>query len=100
MELLTKEIEQKLPKLYSQDGNPDARVYVKFFSPLHRWTWYATEYDAESKMFFGWVDLGCPELGYFSLEELQSYIGPLGLGIERDILFSPRPLSEIKVMYD
>lgn len=89
MELLTKEIEQMLPQLLSQDGNPDARVYVKFFSPLHRWTWYATEYDPEQRLFFGYVESGIDpsydELGYFSLDELQEIKLPFGLGIERDI---------------
>ena len=89
MKLLTKEIEQKLPQLLSQDGNPDARVYVKFFSPLHRWTWYATEYDPEQRLFFGYVESGIDssfdELAYFSLDELQEVKLPFGLGIERDI---------------
>ena len=100
--LFPEHVEKTLPPLYSNENKTpkDTMVQVKFFNAGGMGTWYATEYDAESKMFFGWVDLGCPELGYFSLEELQSYIGPLGLGIERDILFSPRPLSEIKVMYD
>jgi hypothetical protein len=40
--------------------------------------------------------LGFPELGSFSLEELQGYKGPLGLGIERDIHFQPKPLSQCK----
>ena len=89
MKLLTKEIVQKLPQLLSQDGNPDARVYVKFFSPLHRWTWYATEYDPEQRLFFGYVESGIypsfDELAYFSLDELQEVKLPFGLGIERDI---------------
>ena len=89
MKLLTKEIEQKLPQLLSQDGNPDARVYVKFFSPLHRWTWYATEYDPEQRLFFGYVESGIDanfdELCYFSLDELKAIKLPFGLSIERDI---------------
>ena len=30
------------------------------------------------------------------LEELQSYVGPLGIGIEREIHFTPKPLSQCK----
>ena len=89
MKLLTKEIEKKLPKLNSQDGNPDARVYVKFFSPLHRWTWFATEYDPDHRLFYGYVwsgiDPSFDEACYFSLDELQAVRLPFGLGIERDI---------------
>ncbi|MGK0469107.1 DUF2958 domain-containing protein, partial [Clostridium sp.] len=36
------------------------------------------------------------ELGYFSLEELESVHGPLGLAIERDMSFKPTSFSTIK----
>jgi hypothetical protein len=36
----------------------------------------------------GLADLGYPELGSFSLEELASILLPFGIGIERDILFT------------
>jgi hypothetical protein len=41
-------------------------------------------------MMFGWCDLGmgCPELGYVSLSELEeAKFPPFGLGVERDIYF-------------
>jgi hypothetical protein len=43
----------------------------------------------EPDILFGLCDLGmgCPELGYVSLNELQSVNGRLGLGIERDLYF-------------
>lgn len=47
-------------------------------------------------MFFGLVDGDCAELGYFSLSELQSIRGPAGLGIEWDMYWDPRPLSEVQ----
>ena len=97
MKLLTKAIESKLPALYSQDGKGDAAiVQVKFFNPMGQGTWLATEYDPESRMFFGWAEIcpGCGELGYFSLDELESIALPWGLGIERDMHFTPKPLSE------
>lgn len=37
---------------------------------------------------FGLADFGYPELGSFSLEEMQSVRLPFGMGIERDILFA------------
>ncbi len=86
MKLMTKEIEHKIPALYSQESKGDAaRVYVKFFTPWSNWTWYATEYDPEGGLFFGLVDGHEQELGYFSLEELESVAGPVGLKIERDM---------------
>ena len=61
---------------------------VKFFNPLGTGVWLATELDADGDILFGLADLGEPELGYFSLEEMTSVRLPFGLGIERDILFS------------
>ena len=95
MKLLTEEIRKKLPKLYEQDGKGgDAIVYLKMFCPDSDWTFFATEYDGED-MFFGLVDGHEKELGYFSLKELQSVKGPLGLAIERDLYWKPKTLKEI-----
>ena len=44
-------------------------------------------------MFFGLVCGMERELGYFSLAELQSVRGPLGLRVERDLYFTPTPMS-------
>jgi hypothetical protein len=95
MKLLTKEIESVIPKIYSQDGKGDeAIVHVKFFTPDSNWTWYATEYDPQNRMFFGFVIGFEKEWGYFSLDELEKSTGPLGLPIERDLHFTPKPLRE------
>lgn len=95
MKLLTQEILHKLPPLYSQDSlGGRAIAYVKFFTPDSSWTWYATEFDGEDT-FFGLVDGHCKELGYFSLSELKSVRGPLGLPIERDKFWQPKMLEEI-----
>jgi hypothetical protein len=61
---------------------------VKFFNPLGEGVWLATELDADGDTLFGLADLGYPELGCFSLEELTSLRLPFGMGIERDILFT------------
>ena len=96
MKLLTKELEAKLPPLYSQDGKgDDALALVKFFTPDSSWTWYATEYDPVERVFFGLVDGLEKELGYFRLDELESIKGPLGLSIERDIYFEPTRIKEL-----
>lgn len=96
MKLLTKELEAKLPPLYSQDGKGyEAIALAKFFTPDSNWTWYVTEYDPLERIFFGLVDGFEMELGYFSLDELQSIKGSLGLSIERDIYFSPTKLSTL-----
>ena len=95
MNLLTKEIRKKLPALYAQDGKGgEAIVHVKFFTPDSSWTFYATEFDGEDR-FFGLVVGMEKELGYFSLSEMQSVRGPLGLPIERDLYWQPKTLKEI-----
>jgi len=77
------------------DPAPDLVPVVRFFNPVGAATWLATELD-EDGILFGIADLGfgCPELGSFALEELESIRLPFGLGIERDILFEGKfPLS-------
>ncbi len=74
---------------------PDPVPVVRFFNSVGSATWLATEIDYDN-ILFGLADLGfgCPELGSFSLDELESVELPLGLKIERDIAFEGRfPLS-------
>jgi len=94
MKLLTEEIRKKIPPLFSQEKIKDPMVYVKFFTPWTNWTWYATEFDGKDE-FFGWVVGLEKELGYFSLSELESVRGPGGIGVERDMYFKPKPLSQV-----
>lgn len=61
---------------------------VKFFNPLGAGVWLATELDENGDIMFGLADLGSPELGSWSLEELSSVRLPFGMGIERDLLFT------------
>ena len=95
MKLLTQEIRKKLPPLGSQAENLDPIIQVKFFCPWSHWTWFAYEFDGED-VFFGYVKGDFDEYGTFSLSELESVKGPLGLGIERDIYFIAKPLSQCK----
>ncbi|GAH87664.1 unnamed protein product [marine sediment metagenome] len=76
---------KQFPKLNETDGTPleEKKVIAKFFTPDGSWTWYAVEFDGED-LFFGLVDGFEKEWGYFSLKELQSIRGKLGLPIERD----------------
>jgi hypothetical protein len=102
--LLTEELRNKLPPLDSQDGlGGKAIAYVKFFTPDSNWTWWATEGspikdDDGNEIdfhFFGLVEGFERELGYFSLSELESAKGPMGLPIERDLHWQPKMLEEI-----
>jgi len=93
MKLLTKQLREALPPLYSNENETDPKAIAKFFTPDSNWTWYATEFDGEDT-FFGLVDGHEKELGYFSLKELESVRGAFGLPVERDQWFNPTPLSE------
>jgi hypothetical protein len=99
MKLLTKAIEAKLAKapLYSTEKQDFAPVLVKFFTPDSSWTWYVLEAgrDGDDWRFFGLVDGHEKELGYFTLSELQSAKGPLGLRIERDLYFDGMQVNKL-----
>jgi hypothetical protein len=95
MKLLTKANREALPPLYANEENPDPTVVVKFFDPYGSWTWFATEFDGEDT-FFGFVVGTCPELGYFSLSELASLQFAGAPRIERDMGWTPKPLSKAK----
>ena len=103
MKILTQEVKDNLPALYSQDGkDPDqVKIAVKFFDPTGSWTWYATEGDKtgevikegafageEDYRFFGYVKGFDGELGNFTLGELSVAKGLVkglqALPIERD----------------
>ena len=96
MTLLTQELRQKFPPLYANENKDPDKVPVicKFFNPCGQGTWWATEFDGEDT-FFGLASIFEPELGYFSLKELQG-IRLFGgaLGIERDLHLGEITLAE------
>src|SRR5688572_5646916 len=112
--LLDAESRSRLPALYSNEKlGLDALAQVKFFTPDGGWTWYASEgspvdedgyYDTDKPkvdfIFFGLVSGIEIELGYFSLAELESVRGSLGLPIERDLHFEPKTLRELKALHE
>ncbi len=93
MILLTEDLRARLLANGRRRGLDHVPV-VKFFNPLGVGTWLATELDEDGDTLFGLADLGEPELGTFSLAEMAAVELPLGMGIERDILFEAMfPLS-------
>ena len=98
MKLMTKELEDRFAKVGSQDDVADPLIVAKFFNPCGAGTWYATEYDPATRLFFGYVSIfgdHNDEWGSFSLEELEAFRGPLGIGIERDRYFGEKGASEV-----
>ena len=98
MKLLTAELEKRFAVVGSQEDIENPVIVAKFFDPMGPGTWYATEYDPQTKTFFGYVSIfgdWNDEWGYFSLKELESYCGPFGLGIERDLYWTEKKSSEV-----
>lgn len=98
MELMTKEISEKLPKLYSTQSIPseEKTIIVKYFSPYNGWTWYGCEYDPEYKIFFGYIEGHFGEWGEFSLKEFEEVNRLKGFPfIERDLYFKPKKVKEL-----
>lgn len=87
MILLTDELHAQL-LANGRQRDVDHVPVVKFFNLFGAGVWLATELDEDGDILFGLADLGYPELGSFSLEELSSLRLPFGMGIERDILFT------------
>jgi hypothetical protein len=97
MQLLTKAILVDFAKTGSQEHVEDPRIIVKYFGGAS-YTFYATEYNPETKIFFGYVTgLHEDEYGYVSLDDLKGARFQFGLGIERDLYFgNDKHISDIK----
>ena len=86
-----------LAKLIENDRTSEERdgfdpfPVVKLFTPDAGATWLFTEAcpEGEDVRLFGLCDLGmgCPELGYAMLSEIEDVRGKLGLPVERDLYF-------------
>lgn len=98
MSLMTAKLEKHFAQVGSQESIKDPVIVAKFFNPAGSGTWYATEYDPKDKMFFGYVSIfgdWNDEWGYFSLRELESFVGPFGIGIERDLYWTEQKSSTV-----
>jgi hypothetical protein len=91
MKLLTKAILKQLPPLRATANTEpeEIRLFVKFFTPDSNFTWYAAEFDPAIGRFHGYVKGHHNEWGDFTLSELETAKGPMGLHIERDKWFKP-----------
>ena len=96
MELIPKELINTIPKLYETEEQTDPIAHIKLF--LDGWTWYITEISIDADIAFGYVvsPFCSGELGYFSINEIQTIKNSLGIGVERDLYFKPCKLSTIK----
>jgi len=97
MKLLTDELRDRLPALYSQEAEPEPVMYAKFFLPGTGWAWYVTEGGVEGSdfLFFGFVVGLDSEFGYFLLSELEEARNSLGIGVERDLAFAEGKFTDV-----
>jgi len=96
MMLMTKAITKKAQKQFPRGSDMEQLVVAKFFDPCGSCTWYMMNQDPTDPNYLWGIVKGQElETGSFSLSELSSYKGPLGIGIERDLHFDPKPAKEI-----
>ena len=97
-ELMTKELEEVLPKLYATENIKleEKILQVRYRSTNSNWEWYLIEYDKDKKLAFGYV-IGVEdrEFGYFSLEEFQE-VNEEKIEIVRDTEFKVIKFKELK----
>ena len=98
-ELMTKELGEKIPALDASqnvEDSDDVVAHLKLFSPYSNWTWYVTEWEAETGLCFGLVEGFDTEWGYFGLGELAETTVFGGVpAIERDLYWEPKTIGEI-----
>lgn len=73
-------------------------MIARFFNPVGMGNWYATEYNPETKLFFGYVSLfgdHNDEWGSFALSDLEEYRGAMGMKIERDQYSKEELISKV-----
>lgn len=96
MKLISKTLIQEFNRIGDQSENENPIIIAKFFDPCGSATWYATEYDAETNICYGYVTgLFEDEWGSFSITELESIKRPFGLSIERDIHFASMSFNDL-----
>jgi hypothetical protein len=96
MKLITATLEERFKEIGDQSESKNPLIVVKLFDPAGSATWYATEYDAERKVAFGFVTgLHMDQWGSFSIKELEAIERPFGLTIERDIYFEEQRYFDV-----
>jgi len=96
MKLLTKEIAEQLQKQYPMGSDMEQMVIAKLFDPCSSWSWYLINQDPEDFYYLWGIVQGHEvEMGSINLAALEEYRGRLGIGIERDISFTPTPAKTV-----
>lgn len=83
-----------LPTLDASRETADPVAKVKLFNPTGAGTGYIAAYDPETRTAYGAACISDHELGDIYMPELVEFRGRFGLPIERDLHWTPRPLSQ------
>jgi len=94
--LLPEKLLASIPPIGATSEQSDPMLYVKWFTPDSCWTWYVAEYSPEHRIAFGYVIGFEAEWGSFSLDEIRTIHGSLGLPVERDLHFTPCRYSGLR----
>ena len=96
---ITAEMRKRIPRLDASVDTVNPTAWVKLFTPDSSWTWYILEYDGRD-ICYGYVIGLYAEFGGFSLRELATVRGKLGLKIERDLSFKPTPVKNLQTKHE
>lgn len=96
------ELIKKYQKLNKGKKPMEKNIPVHLFNPAGAGNWYVYEYSPKTQIAFGYVSLfndWNDEWGSFAIWELEELQLPLGLKIERDLYWKPKPLKDISHLY-
>ncbi|MCW3159673.1 DUF2958 domain-containing protein [Chryseobacterium oryctis] len=97
MKLITEHLQKRFAEIGSQSEDLNPLIIAKFFNPIGGQTWYASEYNSQTRICFGYVTgMMHDEWGYFSIDEMESIVLPFELTIERDTYFEEIRFNDLK----
>ena len=97
MALVNNKLISLFKKVWHQASQKDPVFVCKFYDPSTQWSWYATDYNDETKSFFGYVNGDYSYWWYFSLNQLEKTKRPFSsqCRIQRDEFFKPTNYSAL-----
>lgn len=85
----------KMPSTEELREDENLVALVKLFNPAGSGTWFIAGYDPDTRRAYGRAVLQESEVGFIDMAELVDFRSSFyGLPIERDLWFTPKPLSE------
>ena len=87
MKLINDALKKRFSEIGCQSDTNNPLVIAIFFHPSSLATWYATEYDPETNICYGYVTgLAEDEWGNFSIDEMEAFKQEVFLNIEGALL--------------